>query len=310
MEGMTTVFLEKCDTYSYDKITCFIDKVANPMGVGGRLSGAKVLLKPNLISGSGSGLACTNPHFVLCVAQWLIDNGADVSLGDSPAFGNSDRVLRKLGIYDQLRKMNVSLVDFSEKSEVVLACGVSVGIATAVQESDIFINLPKIKAHSQMYVTIAMKNMFGIISGIRKPLLHMQHGGGHGQFAKIIVDLLEQLPENYSVVDGIEVMHKTGPIDGESLSLGCLAAGRNPIALDTGVMTLLGLEHRRNPLLVEANQQGLEGADEETIVYPFLGPEAFRESKFEAPDELSPIRFSVLHFLKGQVKRFALKLAG
>lgn len=310
MDRMTEVYLTKCETYSHRKLCNFFEQIASPLGLREKLQGSRVLLKPNLISGSGQGLACTHPELMVSLAQWCLDNGARVSLGDSPAFGSSEGVLRKLGVYQTLERLGVNLVEFSSNKEVILDCGVKVGIASALDECDLFVNLPKIKAHSQMYVTIAVKNLFGIVTGLRKPMLHMQYGDLHSRFARIIVDLLEQLPENVTLVDGVQVMHKTGPVNGEGLLLGCLAASLNPVALDVAIMNLLGLDCMKNPLLVEASRRNLVGGHEAKLSYPVLAPEAFTGVHFKAPDKLAPVRFSALRFLRGQMKRFVAKMAG
>ena len=310
MINKSTVFLERCVSYTPELLLEYIDKVMTSSGLVNKVRGGRVLLKPNLISGSGDGLACTHPIFIGCIASWCIDNGALVSLGDSPAFGSSERVLKKIGAYDDLVKMGVRLVDFNEKKELTLNCGVKVGVAKALQECELFLNIPKVKAHSQMFVTIAMKNLFGIVSGVRKPLLHMQYGDSHSQFSRIIVDLLELLPENFSFVDGVEAMHKTGPIAGERFPLHCLAAGENPVALDTAIMRVLGLRPEKNPLLVEARNRELLGVSVEHLSFPFRTPGDFSVSGYEVPEQIAPIRFSIARFIKGQVKRLAMKVGG
>lgn len=56
-----------------------------------------------------------------------------------------------------------------------------------------------------MFVTMAVKNMFGIIKGINKAMLRMVHGDGHDLFAGIILDLLSLFPCQLHLADGIEV---------------------------------------------------------------------------------------------------------
>ncbi|MFO7817096.1 MAG: DUF362 domain-containing protein, partial [Desulfovibrionales bacterium] len=53
-------------------------------------SGQRVLVKPNLVAGKNRGLGCTDPRFVYEACRCLIDLGAKVSVGDSPAFGSGD----------------------------------------------------------------------------------------------------------------------------------------------------------------------------------------------------------------------------
>ena len=51
--------------------------------------GARVLVKPNLVAPYNSGLSCTNPLVVRAACAYLLDHGAKVSVGDSPAFGTA-----------------------------------------------------------------------------------------------------------------------------------------------------------------------------------------------------------------------------
>ena len=44
----------------------------------------------------------------------------------------------------------------------------TVTVAREAMECDIFVGLPKIKAHNQMYMTLAVKNIFGIVKGVQQ----------------------------------------------------------------------------------------------------------------------------------------------
>ena len=85
-------------------------------------AGTRVLLKPNLLSGgSAEHLACTHPEFVAAVAQWFVDHGALVSIGDSPAFGTARGVMRSIGIEKALGRLPVARVNFDRSTSVRLA---------------------------------------------------------------------------------------------------------------------------------------------------------------------------------------------
>ncbi|MCI5190639.1 MAG: hypothetical protein D3905_12820, partial [Candidatus Electrothrix sp. AS4_5] len=91
-----------CSSYQEPKLSQAIDqvldqvveilKVEQPLSPLS-LCSAQVLLKPNLISAKTGPLACTEGAFILAVAKRFIDQGAKVSLGDSPAFGTTASVL-------------------------------------------------------------------------------------------------------------------------------------------------------------------------------------------------------------------------
>jgi uncharacterized protein (DUF362 family) len=110
------VCLEQCNSYESVKLKEFLQ---NAFGAAHDFSprSAKVFIKPNLISSKGPSLACTHGSFLLALGEYLVDNGAQVTIGDSPAFGNSHNVLRKLGIDGALSKRGIKIVNFKKNCE-------------------------------------------------------------------------------------------------------------------------------------------------------------------------------------------------
>ncbi len=208
------VVLQKCDSYTPSVIAELIDRIVPCVGLNSSLHGKKVLLKPNLISSIGPRLACTHGGFIAGAAMWFQAHGAKVLVGDSPAFGSAVKVCQTQKIFAALHGLNVRVVNFVSPVAVKLSGGVSVTVAREALECDLFVGLPKIKAHNQMYVTMAVKNIFGTVKGVNKAMLHMVHGNSHDQFASIILDLMSILPPQLHLADAIEVMHKSGPLDG------------------------------------------------------------------------------------------------
>ena len=302
MQQRPKVYLQRCDKYSIERLKQFLD-TCFASDTSHSFRSAKVLIKPNLITARRYGPATTDPRFILALGEWFVDSGAAVYIGDSPAFGSAAGVLEALSVKKELIKRGISIVEFSQGQKVDLPCGVNVTIASSVFENDYFINAPKVKAHNQVYVTLAVKNIFGIVKGLQKSMLHMRHGGTDNVFVKIIVDLIDILPKNYSVVDGIEVMHRQGPVHGDPLNLGCVAFSDNPIALDSALISLLQLEHRKSPLWREAEKRGCRGNEVDALEYPLLSPESFHGSGFQPPAQLSPIRFNPFRFVAGNIKR-------
>lgn len=304
MIGSIPVYLQSCPSYAKETLKEMIEECFISFGEVS-VSSAKVFVKPNLLTSLGSPLACTNPDFILAFVEYLDDHNALVKIGDSPAFGTAKTVLTRLGLIDALRRRNIKIVEFTSTARTRLECGAEVGLASEPLESDLFVNLPRVKAHSQMYVTLATKNLFGIVRGMQKPMLHMQHGGKNGLFARIIVDLVKVLPPHLAFIDGIIAMHQTGPAQGVPLELGCFGCSADPVALDTSILRMLELPEERSPLWREARRSGFPGTLIENINYLQRAPEFFHGSGFIAPDELAPIRFNPLRFLRSTVKRLA-----
>ena len=266
--------------------------------------GSRVLLKPNLvIGGRNNGLPCTHPEFVAAVAEWFVDQGARVKVGDSPAFGQAKGVMATCGITEALKGLPVEPVNFSSVRQVVLDCGVSVGIAQEALECDLLVNLPKVKAHSQLFITLAVKNYFGTVVGFQKPWLHARYGDVDNRFEALLVDLLAVLPGGISLVDGIVAMHEEGPTNGKALPLSVIGGSFNPVAMDTALLAILKLSPQDSPLWCECDHRKLVGTSSAGLVFSLCTPEQLAVDGFRAPARLKPVTFHPWRLFVGAIKR-------
>ncbi len=297
------VCLDHCNSYDCNILRPLLQDQMDILHIPADLSSKKILLKPNLISAGAPGLACSNPLFVLAAASCFLSRGARVVLGDSPAFGSAEQVLKRQGFTSVLSGIDVEFVPFKKRVLKTLGCGITVGVAAEALDCDYFVNLPRIKAHEQMGVTMAVKNVFGIVLGARKAWLHMRHGDSQQLFSRMILDLHQLLPSSLVLADGIEVMNRRGPIKGSCLSLGCLSASRNSVALDRAMLEVLEIAKERIPLAVTAGNLELAGAHVRDIEFPQLLPQKFSGSGFQIPATLSPVRFQPVRYLCSSLKR-------
>ena len=302
------VYLSSCGEYDADKISTIVDDIVAGLDHFKQLHGSTVLLKPNLISSRGAALSCSHPQFIEGVALWFKEQGARVIVGDSPAFGTARSVCQVRKIIGPLEKLGVDIVNFKRPIEKKLSCNRTVTIAAESLECDYFVGLPRIKAHNQMYVTLAVKNIFGIVKGVNKAMLHMSCDNSHQNFSEIILGLIELLPRQFHLIDGIEVMSGSGPLDGYPLSLGCIGGAASPVALDAAIADLLQLDAGKIPLYKAANEMGLTGSDMSTIDFPMSRPSDFYGVGFVPPAGLNPVRFRPFRFVSGMLKRLGLKL--
>ena len=105
-------------------------------------------------------------------------------------------------------------------------------IAGCLQDFDRIINLPKIKSHCQMVMTLGIKNLFGLVIGKRKPILHCLVKNDKIKFGKVLIDIARHVNPCLTLADGIEAMHGQGPIHGSPYPLGVLLASTDMTALD------------------------------------------------------------------------------
>jgi uncharacterized protein (DUF362 family) len=304
----TTVALVSQLSYQQPLLDQTVDHLLSMIDDLGTLRTARILLKPNLITARNGSLPCTEGRFITAVARWFLEQGAQVAIGDSPAFGSARAVLDAIGALSTLQSLGVPVVEFSRTQPIILPCGQPAAMAAAAMECDLLVNLPRVKAHSQMRVTLAVKNYFGCLSGFHKPWWHMAHGGNNGRFAALLLDLLAVLPPSLSLVDGIVGMHQTGPIHGEPFSLGVMSCGVNPVAIDTALLVLLGIDSSQSPLWRAACQAGIQGTVLEDLVFPLAAPVGLRVQGFVVPDELGPVRFNPFRFVRNSLKRLLLRV--
>jgi len=265
-----------------------------------------VLVKPNLLMGR-KFLATTHPLVVKGVVQYLLDCGARVVVGDSPAFGLAEKVAAKTGLTAALAPLPVNLVSLDRPRKVQLPCGVTVGLARRALDAELILNVPKLKAHGQLRLTGAVKNLFGCVVGARKALAHYRHGDVATRFHEMLVEISQVLPRTISVMDAITVMSGTGPIDGTAAELRLLGVSESPVALDTAIYTALGLSPADVVVWQEALSRHLAGSDPDRIDYPLAHPGAIDVTRFSIPATLKPVTFHPVRLVKGRIKSLAAR---
>lgn len=300
--------LQTCPGYALDLLQDRVGQCFAALGLNFRF-GERVLVKPNLVSRRQAGLSCTHPAVVLAVCRHLVDRQVRVLVGDSPSFGSARQVAGACGLLAALRGLDVPVVTLDRPARRRLACGISVGISRTALEADRIFNLPKFKAHGQLFATAAVKNLFGCVSGVRKALAHMRHDQGD-RLAEMIVDLIPHLPPVISLADAVTAMQRTGPIAGIACELRLIGASTSPVALDTALYTLLGFSPEQVPLWRVARRKKLAGSFAAEISYPLLQPGEIALPAFESPHALNPVSFRPWRLAMGMCKRAWLRIGG
>lgn len=111
--------------------------------------------------------------------------------------GSADSVIRKLGIFDELNQCGVKIVEFEKsvswkhftKLQSLERCFNNLELAGELIEYDQTINVPKLKSHGQMGITLATKNLFGCVVGHAKGRWHFVAGRDLHAFAWILVEI-------------------------------------------------------------------------------------------------------------------------
>jgi uncharacterized protein (DUF362 family)/Pyruvate/2-oxoacid:ferredoxin oxidoreductase delta subunit len=241
---MSTVFSKRA-TYHYPSLKRHLFEMLESIGGGEIEKGCRVIIKPNLLGPAPPSRAMlTHPLVVKGVAEYVLDRGGRVQVSDSPAMGTFEKVLKESGIQEALQGLEVTFREFKES--VVLEVGEPfrhLEIAREAIEADVVINLPKLKTHSQMLLTLGVKNLFGCIVGLRKPQWHLRAGVDRELFAALLVRVYQAVKPKFTILDGILAMEGEGPgKGGRPKELGILLGSADAVALDVVVCRLLGLD--------------------------------------------------------------------
>lgn len=264
--------------------------------------GRSVLVKPNLVNATNATVSCTNALVVRAVCAHLLDAGERVTVADSPAFGPASHVARAAGITEAIAPLGLRVSSLKHPRKTKLPCGLVVGLSADALDADLVINVPRLKAHIQMRLTGAVKNLFGCVVGFRKAFAHNQLGEKGTLFREMIMDIPGALPPVITVMDAIQPMHRTGPIKGAPFELGMLASSDNPVAVDTAAYVVLRVSPAAVPLWQEAIKRDLPGADPGDIIYPLEDLKHFSSKGFRTPKNTEPVRFDPLRLATGRMK--------
>lgn len=301
--GSIPVTLDHCSEYEYGTVLQTVRGCLEAIQFSPSPA-TKVLVKPNFLKADSTGLCCTNPIVIEAVCEVLLEHGCSVTVGDSPAFGSALSVAKSIGLIEGLDRFNVPLVTLDSPVCVNFPSGNAIGISRNALETDLILNVPRIKAHTQMRATFAVKNLFGCVSGVRKAIAHSTHGDKAHAFRELLVDVALALPQSVSVVDGITCMHKTGPSGGEPYSLGLIGAAGDPVSLDTALYSVLEATVEEMPLWREVQRRNVRGAFEEQLEYVLATPQEFDASGFIFPLQLTPETFHPIRLMRSGIKRF------
>lgn len=185
--------------------------------------------------------------------------GATPLVGDSPQLGPARSAADKSGIGDVARELGIDLVEF-EPMPVLNPEGKifkTFTIGKIVKEVDTVINLPKLKTHALLLLTLGVKNIYGCIPGTRKAQGHVKtYKAGKEYFAQMILDLTVLVKPALTIVDGVMAMEGMGPGFGDPRHIGLFIAGTDCVAVDRVIAEIVNVPPEHDPILRVAINKG------------------------------------------------------
>jgi len=236
-------------------------------------TGDIVALKPNVVTGKSAGRGITtDPRVIEALIKLSYRAGAGkVRVVEGSGYGTPiGEALEASGMREAAERSGAETVDVDrdELVEVKVPSPLildKIPVSKRFLEADVKINVPVMKTHDQMLMTLGMKNMKGIIQKHQKRLFHRIG------LARAIVDLNKAVPLDLTVVDAINAMEGLGPSFGDIIELDLVMASRDVCSLDVVGSRIMGFTPSEVEYLRLASEQGLvnlEGKGIEVVGEP------------------------------------------
>jgi uncharacterized protein (DUF362 family) len=204
--------------------------------------GQKVVIKPNICVAytTVESAYTTNPWVVGALVKLCIEAGAaSVRVMDFPFNGTAATAYLRSGIEEQVKAAGGEMVQMAGYKFVPtnITQGKdlkNIGIYDEILKADALINVPILKHHSLSGMTIAMKNLMGLID---------KRESIHSNFGQRLADLSSQIKPVLNVVDAVRILMNNGPASGtkdDVKKLDTIFITQDIIAADAYGATLFG----------------------------------------------------------------------
>ncbi len=254
--GKSAVAIIRAQSYADDLVSRMFAGIRE---CGLDVRGKSVLLKPNLVEFDAATVINTDANVVAAAYEVFQKLGAaKVTIGEGPGHRRDtldladDAKYRATvshfeGNFVDLNRDDVSLVkNFAQENEFYFA--------NTILGADLIVSLAKMKTHHWAGVTLAMKNLFGLVPGsvYGWPKNKLHYIG----IPESVVALNRLFRNTFAIVDGVVGMEGNGPIQGTPKPVGALVMGRDLMAVDATCCRIMGVDPEKVEYLRQAADLG------------------------------------------------------
>jgi uncharacterized protein (DUF362 family)/ferredoxin len=208
------------------------------------LAGRRVaILKPNFVAGRPARTgATTNLELIAAVADEVRAAGATPYLCESSGTEFNDEATSAiLGLEEFCREHDIGLISRVNRWMTLRPSGarrLRTFHVPAQLAGACLINMPVLKTHVVSGMSIAMKNLMGLLPRNDRRSMHTLG------IQQCIVDLNLGVKPDLNIVDGSVGQDGDGPLYGDAAHLGALVVGRDSLAVDLACCQLVGVDTR------------------------------------------------------------------
>ena len=244
---MHDVYYAAVDDYSDAELDAALEKSLLPCvkSLGG-LNGKRVMIKPNFLEWKGhEHPVCVAPELLVALCRFLKRGGAaEVAVIENPAVRTAPVIVEKMGIASELDALDVTVANCADYQLTDMAADSvyrKIEVAQEFRNYDLVIDFAKAKTHAMMTLTLAVKNLFGLVRGSERLGWHLAVGRDYGQFADMLLDIYSLVMPRISIIDAVVGMEGNGPGSGTPVKLGFIACANDALSLDASVAEKLGV---------------------------------------------------------------------
>lgn len=260
---MEKVALVKCESYALNEVYLAVKEGLQTIGFV-IPEHKTVLIKPNIMSQNRPDQN-TITHFALIDALCclLSENNCEILIGDSVSFfqkGLTRKAFVTSGIGAVAEKYGGRLIAFEEEPLIRIDENLvglkELFIPKILLDVDLVINACKLKTHSGMRLSGAIKNMFGCLPGGYKQRIH-QWTGNEFELADVFIDIHHHIKPGLSVMDAVVSLDGGPTALGQPVKTSRILVATNAAALDIVAAKMIGYKPGELPVLMAAKKRGL-----------------------------------------------------
>lgn len=229
--------------------------------------GYDVIIKPNICNANHGPeyASTTNPEVVATLVKMCLGAGAKrVRVMDYPFAGTAQAAYARSGIEAAVKAAGgeMEVMAAMRFVETPIPAGVDLKswmIYEPVLKADLVINVPIAKHHGLARLTLAGKNLMGVIQ---------DRGSIHRNLGQRIADLTSVIKPQLTVVDAVRMLMANGPTGGNLADVkqaNTVIASADLVAADAYATTLFGLRPEDISYVVASAKMGLGTMDLRSI---------------------------------------------
>jgi len=227
-------------------------------------SKAQVFIKPNIVYWNRH---CTIPKWGVITTSRVMEDVIvllkekgieDIIIGEGIVKEDPKDKLtaadawERLGYNKLIERYGVKVYNLFERpyEKIDLNTGFDVNFSSDALNADFLIDLPTLKTHAQVVVSLGIKNLKGLINIASRKKFHSADSVKNLNYN--VSQLANKIPPSLTIIDGIYSLERGPAIDGKSHRKNILVASTDILSADLVGSKLLGINPSEVPHLVQA----------------------------------------------------------